>query len=218
MSYGIYFETKDTNVYRIPVNPEKITIDTSADTNEYRVLNGDKVLIAEGAALDKIKFETEFPETQRNYTNAGFIDAVTWKEMLLSWQINGTPVRVIASSDSNNTINKLVLVTELSIAESAGEEGDMTIGITLTEYIEPVKRYVIISDNEIVDSSETGIHNPALGIDGKEYVIVSGDTLWGLAKTFYGNGILYTKIYDANKDKISNPNLIYPGQKIIIPA
>lgn len=51
----------------------------------------------------------------------------------------------------------------------------------------------------------------------KTYTIKKGDTLWAIAKKYYGNGSQYTKIYNANKDKIKNPNLIYPGQVIKIP-
>ena len=42
--------------------------------------------------------------------------------------------------------------------------------------------------------------------------------LWNIAKKFYGNGSQYTKIYNANRDKIKNPNLIYPNQVLWIPA
>ena len=49
------------------------------------------------------------------------------------------------------------------------------------------------------------------------YEIVSGDTLGGIAKRYYGNASKYTKIFEANKDIISDPNKIYPGQKIRIP-
>ena len=49
------------------------------------------------------------------------------------------------------------------------------------------------------------------------YEIVSGDTLGGIAKKFYGKAGLYTKIFEANRDIIDDPNKIYPGQKIKIP-
>ena len=49
------------------------------------------------------------------------------------------------------------------------------------------------------------------------YEIVSGDTLGGIAKRFYGNASGYTRIHEANKEMIPDPNKIYPGQKIKIP-
>lgn len=46
------------------------------------------------------------------------------------------------------------------------------------------------------------------------YTVRKGDTLWGIAKRFLGNGALYPKI--AAWNNISNPNLIYPGQVFIV--
>ena len=51
----------------------------------------------------------------------------------------------------------------------------------------------------------------------RTYTVKKGDSLWKIAKQFYGNGALYTKIYDANTKKIANPNLIYVGQVFVIP-
>ncbi len=51
------------------------------------------------------------------------------------------------------------------------------------------------------------------------YTVVKGDCLWNIAKKFYGSGSKYTVIYNANKVVIGgNPNLIYPGQVLTIPA
>jgi nucleoid-associated protein YgaU len=44
-----------------------------------------------------------------------------------------------------------------------------------------------------------------------------GFTLWGIAKSHFGHGILYVQVYQANKDKIKDPNLIYPGQVFTVP-
>lgn len=49
------------------------------------------------------------------------------------------------------------------------------------------------------------------------YVIQKGDTLSGIAKQFLGNAGDYPKIFEANREVIKDPNLIYPGQKIRIP-
>ena len=45
-----------------------------------------------------------------------------------------------------------------------------------------------------------------------------GFTLWGIAAGEMGDGIRYVQVYEANKDKIRDPDLIYPGQVFTIPA
>jgi len=51
------------------------------------------------------------------------------------------------------------------------------------------------------------------------YKVVKGDHLWGIArkKEHYGNGFAWPVIYQANRDKIKNPDLIYPNQNFAIP-
>jgi len=49
------------------------------------------------------------------------------------------------------------------------------------------------------------------------YVIEKGDTLWAIASKFLGNGSKYPEIFEANKEVIEDPDLIFPGQKIRIP-
>jgi nucleoid-associated protein YgaU len=45
-----------------------------------------------------------------------------------------------------------------------------------------------------------------------------GFTLWGIAQDRLGDGVLYVQVFDANRDKIRDPDLIYPGQVISLPA
>lgn len=61
--------------------------------------------------------------------------------------------------------------------------------------------------NQILSSKST--------TNKRYYTVVKGDTLWGIAKRFYGNGSRYPEIVKANK--IANPDLIYPGQILLIP-
>jgi nucleoid-associated protein YgaU len=44
-----------------------------------------------------------------------------------------------------------------------------------------------------------------------------GDSLWRISRTIYGEGPRYTQIYDANTNQIRNPNLIFPGQVLVVP-
>ena len=45
-----------------------------------------------------------------------------------------------------------------------------------------------------------------------------GDSLWRISQRALGGGPRYSIIYQANKDKIHNPNLIYPGQIFVLSA
>jgi nucleoid-associated protein YgaU len=51
----------------------------------------------------------------------------------------------------------------------------------------------------------------------RTYTVVRGDSLSKIAKQFYGDAKQWRKIFDANKDKIKNPDLIQPGWVLTIP-
>lgn len=57
----------------------------------------------------------------------------------------------------------------------------------------------------------------AQAIGGRSYTVQPGDTLWKISKEMYGEGSKYMKIFEANKDKLENPDKIFPGQELVIP-
>lgn len=59
---------------------------------------------------------------------------------------------------------------------------------------------------------------PPAAEETRFYVIQKGDTLSGIAKQFYGNAMKYPQLFEANREVIEDPDKIYPGQKIRIPA
>lgn len=218
MGYAVYFEKG--GVYRLPVNPETVTRKRKQTVETYRVLNGCQISLPVGAELEEITFEAEFPHSETHYSNPGFRNADFWEKKLMAWQKEKTPVRFIASNDIGNDVNMKVLVIQADITEKAGEEGDKYISLSLQEYQAPQKRYVAIAQAAssaavvVEASSQAQPENPAV-TENKTYTVRSGDTLWAIARKFYGNGAEYTKIASANG--ISNPNLIYPGQIFSIP-
>ncbi len=54
--------------------------------------------------------------------------------------------------------------------------------------------------------------------EAKTYTVKSGDSLSKIAKHLYGDASSWHKIYDANRGKISDPDLIHPGQVLDIPS
>ena len=53
--------------------------------------------------------------------------------------------------------------------------------------------------------------------EARYHDVVSGDTLSAISKKYYGDANKYMKIFEANKPMLSNPDKIYPGQKLRIP-
>jgi nucleoid-associated protein YgaU len=50
-----------------------------------------------------------------------------------------------------------------------------------------------------------------------QYTVVSGDTLSAIAQHFYGSAAQVPRLFEANRDRISDPNLIFPGQVLRVP-
>jgi nucleoid-associated protein YgaU len=55
------------------------------------------------------------------------------------------------------------------------------------------------------------------GQSSRTYTVQAGDSLSKISKQFYGNANEYTKIFEANRDQLKNPNEIRPGQQLVIP-
>jgi nucleoid-associated protein YgaU len=76
-------------------------------------------------------------------------------------------------------------------------------------------------DGAVRSRMETPFERAAPGdltLAAGQIVVLPGNTLWRMAERFYGDGVRYTLIYEANADRIRNPDLIFPGQVFSIPA
>lgn len=75
-------------------------------------------------------------------------------------------------------------------------------------------------DGKIVASVEASLTRTVATADGQTTVVVvqPGNSLWRIARRIYGEGIRYTVIYEANRTKIQDPDLIYPGQRFDVPT
>jgi nucleoid-associated protein YgaU len=51
----------------------------------------------------------------------------------------------------------------------------------------------------------------------QRHEVQKGETLWKIAEQYYGDGNLYPKIFEANRDTLKDPNLIKIGQRLRIP-
>ena len=75
-------------------------------------------------------------------------------------------------------------------------------------------------DDVVADIKVTGGGGgaPAAAPAQRTYTVKAGDTLSGIAKELLGNASAYPKIFEANRDQLSDPDKIKPGQVLKIPA
>ena len=220
MSFALFFK-KDNMVYHLPVNPEQIETTSVQAIEKYEVLKLGQIAIPTHMELTEYSFEVELPKEPYHYveTSGDFRDADFYLNLFRTWRKSQEPVRFIASNGVGDDINTLVLIEELSVTEKAGEEGDKYVSFKLLEYREFGKKSAVIK------SLSTGKAKKKKVSSGKtnpkstgSYVVKSGDTLWGIAKKYYGDGTKCNIIYNANKDKIKNPAVINIGWKLKIPS
>ncbi|ABK17727.1 peptidoglycan-binding protein LysM [Syntrophobacter fumaroxidans] len=85
--------------------------------------------------------------------------------------------------------------------------------------LEALEKAVLMAGNVqgVSEVRVQGLQAPPAEAKVEYYVIKKGDTLSAIAKQFLGNANDYPKIFEANREVIRDPNLIFVGQKIRIP-
>ena len=82
----------------------------------------------------------------------------------------------------------------------------------------PTWRNDVVADIKVVPSAAgAGAAGAGAGSAGKTYTVKAGDTLSAIAKAHLGDANAYMKIFDANKDQLTDPDKIRPGQVLRIP-
>ena len=113
--------------------------------------------------------------------------------------------------EDNPGINNLVV---------AFDDGKVELGGDADSHVS-VEKAVLMAGNVkgVIDVNAGKVNAPVAPAEEKieYYTVVSGDSLSGIAKKILGNAMDYPKIFEANREVIKDPDLIYPGQKIRIP-
>jgi nucleoid-associated protein YgaU len=85
--------------------------------------------------------------------------------------------------------------------------------------LEAMEKAVLIAGNVkgVAEVNVEGLKRPAEEAHVEYYLVQKGDTLSAIAKRYYGDFKLYPRIFEANREVIKDPDLIFVGQKIRIP-
>lgn len=213
-NYQIWF-TFDGEKQQIllPVLPE--TIDCKCGTyNESVKINGlGEITIIQNRPAYQFSFSSFFPKKPfRDVSTEILVCPSTLCQQITTWKDSEKPIHFIVIGSN---INTFCTIEEFNTTENGDDPGTIYYNIRLKEYREISIRSVKVKDNNAFISNNTQrVDNT---IVPQTYVVVKGDCLWNIAKKYLGSGSYWKEIYNLNKDKIKNTNLIYPGQVLKMP-
>ncbi|WP_299603262.1 LysM peptidoglycan-binding domain-containing protein [uncultured Tateyamaria sp.] len=119
--------------------------------------------------------------------------------------VNNTPVADIDVSEDGRWKGELPEIDKGTYTLRVDELNDA--GQVTSRVETPFRR----EDPEVLAEAD-GEDTPATQI-----TVQAGNTLWAIARDRYGEGTLYVQVFEANRDRIRNPDLIFPGQVFALP-
>jgi nucleoid-associated protein YgaU len=106
-------------------------------------------------------------------------------------------------------------------ADEIGPDGKVASRVELPFLREEQQKVAIAqapAAGEEASATKIGVKTGEQAAVPQRIVIQPGNSLWRLSRVVYGKGKRYTVIYEANKEQIRNPDLIYPGQVFAVPV
>lgn len=209
---------------------QKLEIKINNANDTITLINEGEVNILKTAELTDIEFECMIPQVQYPFATyqSGFKGASYFLSYFEQLKTGKKPFQFIVSRTMPSgkvlfSTNMKVSLEDYKITEQATDGFDLTVKVKLKQYREYGTKTVSIklsSSNATATATQPRASETSPApTSAQTYTVVPNDCLWNIAKRFYGNGAKYTVIYDANRDVIGgNPNLIYPGQVLTIPA
>lgn len=128
------------------------------------------------------------------------------------------------SKDKNEAEEALKKEVENHGLDSSGLDirlgDDGTVDIKGEAASQEMKEKIILAVGNIegIEGVKDGATAKIGGRESNFHTVVSGDTLSAISKKYYGTWKLYPEIFEANKPMLSDPDKIYPGQVLRIPA
>jgi nucleoid-associated protein YgaU len=206
----LYFSKNAELRFRFPVTPRALRITSPARGGAVMTVDATEISLQNGLGLLDISFDALLPN--RRYPFAVYGGGVFRPAAYFLGSIERLKTERGEFTMIFNDRSLSVTLESYSISEDASYGGDIMVGIRLREARVSSLRVI-----QPVTGQAPPRRPPPQAPAPKTYTVVKGDTLWAIAKRFLGNGTRWPEIHKLNKDKISNPNLIYPGERLVLP-
>lgn len=216
----------------LPVAPGELSLKINNQNRTMNTINEGEINILKDAGLTDVEFEVMIPQQRYPfaYYKSGFQRASYFLGKFESLKNSKAPFQFIVTRSMPDgsllfDTNLKVTMEEYEIVEDRGEGMDLLVNIKLKQYRDYGTKTANIKfgaakPKVTVKQTRSTNTSPAPKKKAKTHTVKRGDTLWAISKRYYGksNWTLVNKIVNANKSKIKNPNLIYPGQVFTIPV
>ncbi len=212
----------------LPIPPEKMEINVNGNNKTLNLINDGEINVLKKSGLVTVNFEFMLPNyrylTLDNKTlgypfatyEDGFKDAGYFLEEIKKLKVNLEPfhftvIRTMPKGLVLFDTDLKVALEDYTIKESSSYGFDVVVSIKLKQY----KDYGVKDIGTATEVTRETSKSPEPKSKPKTYTVAKGDSLWTIAKSFYGDGGKYDTIAKANG--ISNPNLISEGKVLTIP-
>lgn len=224
----------------LPIAPSSVSMQINNKNKTMNMINEGEINLLKSAGLTDVEFDVSIPQVKYPfaYYRDGFKRASYYLDKLESLKVRKLPFQFIVTRSMPNgnllfDTNMKVSLEEYEIKEHHDEGMDLVINIRLKQYREfgtktakikfaQAKPNAPVAPKPKVTVQKTRSQetSPKPKTKAKTHKVVRGDTLWAISKKYYGAGnwANVNKIVNANKGKIKNANLIYPGQVFTIPV
>ncbi|AWH82154.1 TPA: LysM peptidoglycan-binding domain-containing protein [Clostridioides difficile] len=202
------------DTFRFPVFPSSFEINSKAIVNTSNVLKLGEIAVFGGVGLRTTEISSFFPRNEASYCDyTGFPSPYDCVNKIQRWMNEGFILRFTITETN---INFECIITDFQYEEKDCT-GDVYFTLSLKEYRRIQISKVSINNDEKLSSVKDVPLTKGFDTKQKTHKVGKGDSLWSLAKKYYGNGDLWKKIYDANKKLIKNPDIIKDGWVLVIP-